>query len=63
MKKWLDEEYEFQVEVTGYLHGDTPERYCRNGEEIGDVYRCTYGCPVNGEGCGICSKVMLTLSP
>ena len=23
MKKWLDEEYEFQVEVTGYLHGDT----------------------------------------
>ena len=63
MKKWLDEEYEFQVEVTGYLHGDTPERYCRNGEEIGDVYRCTYGCPVNGEGCGICSKVMLTLFP
>ena len=63
MKKWLDEEYEFQVEVTGYLQGDTPERYCRNGEEIGAVYRCTYGCPVNGEGCGICSKVMLTLFP
>lgn len=38
MKKWYDEEYEFTVEVTGFLHGDHTERYCRNGEEIGDVY-------------------------
>ena len=53
MKKWLDEEYEFTVDVVGYLQGDTPEHYCRNGEEAGDRYRCTYGCPVNGEGCGI----------
>ena len=36
MKKWYDEEFEFTVEVTGYLRGDKPERYCRNGEEIGD---------------------------
>ena len=42
MKKWYDEEYEFTVEVTGFLHGDNTERYCRNGEEIGDVYKCTY---------------------
>ena len=36
MKKWYDEEYEFTVEVTGFLHGDHTERYCRNGEEPGD---------------------------
>jgi len=22
MKKWYDEEYEFTIEVTGFLHGD-----------------------------------------
>ena len=22
MKKWYDEEYEFNIEVTGFLHGD-----------------------------------------
>lgn len=26
MKKWYDEEYEFTVEVTGFLHGDHTER-------------------------------------
>ena len=31
MKKWFDEEYEFTVEVTGFLRGDHTERYCRNG--------------------------------
>ena len=31
MKKWYDEEFEFTVEVTGYLRGDKPERFCRNG--------------------------------
>ena len=63
MKKWLDEEYEFEVEVTGYLRGDKPEGLCRNGEEIGDKYSCTYGCPVNQEGFGICSKTMMMLYP
>lgn len=63
MKKWYDEEYRFHVEVTGYLRGDKPEGYCRNGEEIGDTYTCTYGCPVNREGQGICSKTMLLLFP
>lgn len=43
MKKWYDEEYQFEVEVTGFLRGDHTERYCRNGEEIGDKYTCTYG--------------------
>ena len=63
MKKWYDEEYEFQVEVTGFLRGDHTERYCRNGEEVGDRYTCTYGCPVNQDGQGICSKAMLPRFP
>ena len=63
MKKWLDEEYEFEIEVIGFLQGDQTEHYCRNGEEVGDKYTCAYGCPVNAQGCGICSKVMMTLFP
>ena len=47
MKKWYDEEYVWRIEVTGFVHGSRTENYCRNGEEIGDVYTCTYGCPVN----------------
>ncbi len=60
MKKWYDEEYEFTIEVTGFLRGDHTERYCRNGEEIGDKYTCTY---VNEAGQGICSKVMMIMFP
>ena len=63
MKKWYAEEYEFQIEVTGFLRGSSTERFCRNGEEIGDRYTCTYGCPVNGQGEGICSKTMTILFP
>ena len=47
MEKWYQEEYTWTVEVIGYLRGNTPEGYCRNGEEIWDKYTCTYGCPVN----------------
>ena len=61
IKKWYDEEYEFEIEVTGFLRGNKNERYCRNGEETGDKYKCTYGCPVNSNGCGICSKTMMML--
>lgn len=32
-------------------------------EEVGDKYSCTYGCPVNQEGEGICSKTMMMLYP
>lgn len=63
MKKWYDEEYAFTVEVTGFMRGDHTEHYCRNGEEIGDLYRCGYGCPVNQNGQGICSKTMMMLFP
>lgn len=61
MKKWYAEEYEWEIEVTGFLRGEHTEGYCRNGEEIGDKYTCTYGCPVNAEGQGICSKVMMVM--
>lgn len=43
-KKWYNEEYEWEIEVAGFLHGDHTERYCRNGEEIGDKYTCIMGC-------------------
>lgn len=63
MKKWYDEEYEFEIEVVGFLRGQETQGYCRNGEEIGDKYKCTYGCPVNAEGQGICSKTMMIMFP
>lgn len=63
MKKWYDEEYEWEIEVIGFLRGDRTEHYCRNGEEIGDKYTCTYGCPVNQDGQGICSKCMMVMFP
>ena len=63
MKQWYDEEYEWEIEVIGFLRGDHTERYCRNGEEIGDKYTCTYGCPVNQDGQGICSKCMMVMFP
>lgn len=63
MKKWYDEEFSFTVDVVGYLRGDKTEGYCRNGEQTGDRYTCTYGCPVNQDGYGICSKTMLILFP
>ena len=49
--------------MTGFLRGVHTEGYCRNGEEIGDHYTCTYGCPVNKDGYGICSKTMMMLFP
>lgn len=63
MKKWYNEEFAWEIEVVGFLQGDHTENYCRNGEEMGDKYTCTYGCPVNKNGQGICSKVMLVLFP
>ncbi len=63
MKKWYPEDWTFEIEVVGYARGDCAEGYCRNGEEIGDVYRCGYGCPVNQAGEGLCAKTMLLLFP
>lgn len=64
MKKWYDEEYVWEIEVIGFnKDNEETERFCRNGEEIGDKYTCTYGCPVNSQGLGICSKVMMMMYP
>jgi len=64
MKKWYDEEYEWEIEVIGFNKDNAEtERFCRNGEQIGDKYTCTYGCPVNAQGYGICSKTMTLLFP
>jgi uncharacterized repeat protein (TIGR04076 family) len=63
MQKWYDEEYEWEIEVLRFLGSDTTVEYCRNGEEIGDKYNCTYGCPVNKNGQGICQKVMSVIFP
>ena len=63
MKKWHAEEYEWEIEVIGFLRGHQTENYCRNGEEIGDKFSCTYGCPVNKDGHGICSKTMMVMFP
>lgn len=63
MKKWYDEEHEFEIEATGFLRGNSTENYCRNGEEIGDKYFCTYDRPVNAQGYGICSKVITAIFP
>ena len=41
MKKWYDEEYEFNIEVAGFIRGNHTEHYCRNREEIYDRYTCT----------------------
>lgn len=42
MKKWYNEEYEFEIEVTGFLRGDHTEHYCRNGEEVGDQFHIVH---------------------
>ncbi|MDO4387580.1 MAG: hypothetical protein Q4C31_00810 [Eubacteriales bacterium] len=46
MKKWYDEEYRFGIQVVGYLRGEKPQGYCRNGEKIGDTYGCPDGCVI-----------------
>ncbi len=63
MNKWYDEEYGFTIEVVAVSHDNRTENHCRNGDEVGDVYRCTYDCPVNQHGRGFCQKSMLYLYP
>lgn len=63
MKKWYAEDYEFEIEVVSVSRDNKTENHCRNGDEVGDLYRCTYGCPVNAQGGGFCSKSMLLLFP
>ena len=63
MRKCYNIEYEFEIEVVGFLHDDSTEHCCYSGEEIGDRYLCTYGWPVKDNGYGICSKTMKMVYP
>lgn len=63
MKKWCEEAFEGKMEVTGYLYGGKTEGYCRNGEEVGNLYTCTYGCPVNRQDHDISPNTMIILFP
>lgn len=54
MKKWVQEDWRFTVEVVS----GRPEK-CRLGLEPGDRFACEYGCPVAVEGrAGFCPKTM-----
>lgn len=63
MDKWYEEEWSFTVEVIAVSHDNKTRGHCRNGDEVGDVYRCAYDCPVNQNGRGFCQKSMLILFP
>lgn len=63
MDKWYGEEYGFTVEVIAVSHDNRTRGHCRNGDEVGDVYRCAYDCPVNQKGRGFCQKSMMILFP
>ena len=52
MYKWYQEEYVFTIEVTRFLRGNQTQGYCRNGEEIGDVYTCTLWLSGQSKGAG-----------
>jgi uncharacterized repeat protein (TIGR04076 family) len=57
MKNWYREEYSFKITVVS-IGTDGQPMNCRNGHEVGDVYKCEYGCPD-----GFCSKSMSKLFP
>lgn len=63
MDKWYEEEWSFTVEVIAVSHDNKTRGHCRNGDEVGDVYRCAYDCPVNQNGRGFCQKSMMILFP
>lgn len=63
MNKWFNEEWAFTIEVIAVSHDNRTENHCRNGDEVGDVYRCAYDCPVNQHGHGFCQKSILLLFP
>lgn len=63
MKKWYDEEYSFTIKVIAVSHDNKTDGHCHNGDEVGDIYHCTYDCPVNQCGHGFCQKSLLYLFP
>ena len=63
MDKWYEEEWSFTVEVIAVSHDNKTHGHTPNGDEVGDVYRCAYDCPVNQNGRGFCQKSMMILFP
>ncbi len=63
MNKWYAEEYSFTIQVTAVSHNNCTIGHCRNGEECGDTFSCTYNCPVDTQGRSICQKSMTLLYP
>ena len=63
MDKWYKEEYGFKIEVIAVSHDNNTVNHCRNGEEVGDIFHCTYGCPLSTDGQSICQKSMTMLFP
>ncbi len=58
MKKFIHEDRSFTITVLDGKRNNTGAIDCRNGHEVGDTYRCEYGCPA-----GFCAKSMLKLFP
>ena len=58
MKRCLSEDVSFPITVVDGKKNSAGVIDCRNGHEIGDTYRCAYGCPAE-----FCQKTMLKAFP
>ncbi len=58
MKRFIKEEFSFQITVVDGKRNRDNALDCRNGHEIGDTYVCEYGCPKD-----FCSKCMMKAFP
>lgn len=58
MKRFIEEDISFRITVTDGQKNKAGVIDCRNGHEIGDSYRCEYGCPDQ-----FCQKSMLKAFP
>ena len=58
MKRFIKEDFTFQITVIDGKKNSKGVIDCRNGHEIGDTYCCQYGCPAD-----FCQKSMLKAFP
>ncbi len=58
MKKFISEDVSFIITVADGKKNSAGVIDCRNGHEVGDSYRCAYGCPAD-----FCQKSMLKAFP
>ncbi len=57
VKKWYEEEYEFQISVLKVGEDNRPEN-CRIGLEVGDEFSCQYSTPA-----GFCPTSFIKIFP